>query len=364
MSTKRQHYVPKVYLKSWETMVCNTREPNKPFRGIYMFADSDMNIGKGITIDKVLFSNHTYTIDYEHEYVLQHCPKVGEDFSSKIEQILVRRNVEAFLRGEKINPSVEICNQLSIVDQWCFIDKVNGQHRPNKPISNEIKSIHSYVIEDAFNKHVENKWEQVLSRFVSETDKIIACSITSGTAQEMINMFLFMVCRNPTFDGMGIFPAIHKAFFEPLIRDAKSEEAEMGFSKLSSKMIWGAWITEIYKALFKGNDGYAAIMQAAITEKCNLILYRISDPSDGCFITSDNPACQYSCALCEKNVNTMFFPLTPNRLLQITGRADGKNGYIECRTVNNSEIRKLNMAILNCSSNLIITNRKTIGYIM
>jgi len=45
MPTKKQHFVPCVYLKAWETKVETIKEPNKKFDGVYVFQGS--NIGDG-----------------------------------------------------------------------------------------------------------------------------------------------------------------------------------------------------------------------------------------------------------------------------------------------------------------------------
>ena len=34
-TTKKQHYVPRVYLKAWETSVTTDQEPNKQIQGVY-----------------------------------------------------------------------------------------------------------------------------------------------------------------------------------------------------------------------------------------------------------------------------------------------------------------------------------------
>ena len=46
MPTKRQHYVPRVYIKAWETEVETIEEPNKKFKGLYVFENSDIGQGK------------------------------------------------------------------------------------------------------------------------------------------------------------------------------------------------------------------------------------------------------------------------------------------------------------------------------
>lgn len=44
---KDQHYVPKVYLKAWETNVVTKREPNRPFQGIFYYEKSNLRQGEG-----------------------------------------------------------------------------------------------------------------------------------------------------------------------------------------------------------------------------------------------------------------------------------------------------------------------------
>ena len=41
MATKNQHYVPRVYIKSWETTVYSKKEPQKAFTGVYYYDKAD-----------------------------------------------------------------------------------------------------------------------------------------------------------------------------------------------------------------------------------------------------------------------------------------------------------------------------------
>ena len=80
MPLKNQHYVPRVYLKSWETTVYSKREPNKPFQGVYKFENNDFETGDGITKENVLSENHTYTIDFQHTFIktiVSNCKHLG-----------------------------------------------------------------------------------------------------------------------------------------------------------------------------------------------------------------------------------------------------------------------------------------------
>lgn len=56
MPTKRQHFVPRVYIKAWETVVTNKNEPNKKFQGVYYHG---MNGSDGKQ-KRVYYGNLTY----------------------------------------------------------------------------------------------------------------------------------------------------------------------------------------------------------------------------------------------------------------------------------------------------------------
>ncbi|MBP1920194.1 hypothetical protein [Youngiibacter multivorans] len=53
MAKKRQHYVPQVYMKAWETEVVKIAEPYKKFQGVYAFKQG-VNFGDGANRDTIL----------------------------------------------------------------------------------------------------------------------------------------------------------------------------------------------------------------------------------------------------------------------------------------------------------------------
>lgn len=74
MSTKRQHFVPRVYMKAWETKVETSKEPDKKFDGVYVFNGSD--IGEDANRNSVLWKPHLYTINFSYFYICKSCSKV------------------------------------------------------------------------------------------------------------------------------------------------------------------------------------------------------------------------------------------------------------------------------------------------
>lgn len=68
MSTKKQHFVPRVYMKAWETQVETNKEPEKKFNGIYVIKDG--NKGDGANRKSVLWKPHLYTIKFKYLFVI------------------------------------------------------------------------------------------------------------------------------------------------------------------------------------------------------------------------------------------------------------------------------------------------------
>jgi len=93
MSVKRQHYVPRVYLKNWETNVSSMIEPKKYFQGIYYYEKGDLETGDGKNKDSVFWEYRLYNINYELSFMIPYCPKIEEDYIAQIESKLAYRGV-------------------------------------------------------------------------------------------------------------------------------------------------------------------------------------------------------------------------------------------------------------------------------
>lgn len=54
---KKQHFVPRVYLKAWETQVETLKEPDKKFKGIYVIKDGKR---ARVPIEIQYYGSHIY----------------------------------------------------------------------------------------------------------------------------------------------------------------------------------------------------------------------------------------------------------------------------------------------------------------
>lgn len=87
MPTKQQHFVPRVYMKAWETNVETIKNPHIKFSGVYIFEDQS-SLGDGANIKSVLWMPRLYTVRFHHKFICGSCPRIMDDFVSQIYSIM------------------------------------------------------------------------------------------------------------------------------------------------------------------------------------------------------------------------------------------------------------------------------------
>ena len=223
MPTKRQHFVPRVYMKAWETTVETSKEPDKKFNGVYAFNNS--NIGEGANRNSVLWKPHLYTINFKFSYICRSCPKVKNEFVSKIYDLLrtgFRRPIYGKLDYSIIKTKNSIEKHFFEIDDWEFYYN-DGNLASKSSIKNQIEELNCYILEDSFDNFWENNWENVYNKFIvsvhngtpiglGKSERIIPIDI----ANDMLTSFFMMLCRNPNFDAMGVYTSIKKNLLYPV----------------------------------------------------------------------------------------------------------------------------------------------------
>lgn len=367
MATKNQHYVPRVYTKAWETQVSSLREPRRFFTGVYYYEKPDLITGDGRNKGSILTTDHTYTIDYNYMFILPRCPEIRKEFVDKINQLLHARKVIAKYKGQPLTSRTAISAKLAFLDEWEFTD-YQGRMASKKATFNAIKEIRSYCLENKFNTYMENCWEDVLNEFLDPFSldngkgEINYTFPTQKPIRDILDMTALMMCRNPSFDLLGLYSFIGNELLKPLFENwGNADEAQ----KAADQMIRGLWLSEIYRALFNRKDGFKKIFLSQGLSTLRLIIFRIASPADGSFITSDNPVVfQKMRITTDQCPNGIYFPLTPQFLLFLGKRSEGTINSVIFRTVGNDDIKKINRVILNGAQKAIVSTEKHLGYLI
>lgn len=367
VATRDQHYVPRVYTKAWETQVSSLREPRRFFTGVYYYEKPNLVTGDGRNKRSILTTDHTYTIDYNYTFILPQCPEIRKEFADNIKQLLHDRQVIAKYKGKNLTSRNAISANLVFLDEWEFID-YQGRVASKKSAVNAIKEIRSYRLENKFNTYMENHWEDVLNSFlapfplVNGKGQIDYTFPTLRPINDMLDMTAIMMCRNPSFDLLGLYSFVGDKLLKPLFGQwGNAGEAQ----KATDQMIRGLWLSEIYRGLFNEKDGFKKTFLSQGLSSLGLIIFRIASPADGSFITSDNPVVfQKMRITTDQCPNGIYFPLTPQFLLFLGKRSEGTINSVIFRTVGNDDIKKINRVILNGAKKAIVSTEKHLGYII
>lgn len=353
MATKSQHYVPRVYLKEWETKVETSKEPQKQFDGVYYFG-KEASCGEGSTRDSILWKPHLYTISFRQLYLATKCPKVYNFFAEEIYQSMINNSpqpVYGKLNYSVIKTQKSVHKHLLDIDNWDFY-YYDGTTARKKSLLNRFNDMRCYILEDSFNSIFESKWEDILHSFIYEIKNTVpvfgaSCErkISEKVAKDMMEFFFMMLCRSPQFDAMGIYSCMSDIL-----------KQSFGGIKEVDEMMDAVWFTELYRMFYKANGGFYHTALSKAVDICQFILFE-TYPDAGTFITSDNPAFQHISHVEATNMNGYYFPIDPNHLLMITKGSAAVN-IVDYRMANSNLIKKFNQVIASHSKELIISKEK------
>lgn len=361
MATKNQHYVPRVYIKSWETTVYSKKEPQKAFTGVYYYDKADLSLGDGRNKESILSSNHTYTVDFRYDFILQSCREIRIEFTEKIKTILSQRRAKAYYKGNLLTNRNAIFRYLPYLESWDFYH-LDGTTASKKSIINEIRGSRSYCLEDRFSSYVEAQWGDILKQFllsfpdVDGTGQIELHLQKTQTIVDMLNMLALMMCRNPSFDLLGIFSWLKDDILAPAF-------SSCGDATMADIFMRGCWLTEIYRGLYSENGFVDTFLSTALSN-LGIVVYRVANKNEGTFITSDNPVVYHKLLVETTNHNGIYFPLTPRYLIFLGKRSNAGIDDVLFRTVHNRDLRNINRILLNGAESGIVSQERRLGYIL
>jgi len=370
MSVKRQHFVPRVYLKNWETDDVSIKEPNNSFKGIYYFEKPDLTTGDCRNKASILCESRLYNINYDLSFLIKSCPKIEKDYIKQVDKLLEAREVNAFYDGKRLNTRKSLSEHFFELESWEFKYKQYPFNLAKKgAIIKDIKGINSYVIEHSLDDVVEKKWQQNLETFIYEMENTVPLNgvdetrqINTNTALEMVKMIIFLICRNPEFDYLGILPWIKDVILESL-PEATNTEGQIARKDFIQNQMDAVWLVEIYKGLFGVPRGYFHTLTEAAQSSFQLMLYKCWE-GQGEFITSDKPAFEHISRMEATNINSIICPLTPQYILLLMKGESNSLNKVNFRRANNELIKKLNNIVLNHAYKGVVSSSKHLGYIL
>lgn len=357
--TKNQHYVPRVYLKSWKTGVETSKEPLKKFNGVYCLKKG-ATIGEGISVEAILWKPHLYTINFRQIYLARKCPKVCDFFADEIYNYLNSNKSQPIygkLEYSIINNKKSIKKYLNEIDDWEFYYN-DGSLARKKSILNHFYDLKCYLLEESFDKFYESKWNDIRNSFINEVkftqstyDGESERKISMKVAEDMLEFFFMMLCRSPGFNAMGIYSEIGD-----ILRQCYNDVTGI------DDIMDAVWFVELYRIFYKEKGGFYHSVISNVLSKCQFILFE-AYPNAGSFITSDNPAFMHLSKVDAINMNAYYFPISPKYLLLIV-RGDACINVVDYRMANSNLIKKFNQIIYYHSYELIISTEKKLGHII
>lgn len=377
MPTKKQHFVPRVYMKAWETQVETLKEPDKKFNGIYVIKDG--STGDGANKNSVLWKPHLYTINFKYSFICNSCAKVKTQFVDMIYDLLrneFKQPVYGKLGYSIIKTKKSIKKHFFEIHDWDFYYD-DGNVAKKAAILSQIDALNCYILEESFDDYLEKNWENTMSLFVDgvhngqpvglgRSERIIPVD----TAKDMLASFFIMLCRNPEFDAMGVYTQIKENLLYPVFEsmykdeDAEIVEVETNEGKeYANELMTGIWYSELYKMFFKNTGGfYHNVVQFALNG-CQIILFEAYDNA-GTFITSDNPAFEHKSLVVERDNGSGFvFPISPKYLVFVAKGDEGIN-VVDYRFADTDSVKKFNRIINAHKTEIIISSSKNLKDVM
>lgn len=360
MANKKQHFVPRAYVKAWNT--------EESLKNVYKFEGNEIGIRQNI--DTILWIPHLYTVNFRCSYICKKCPKIKKDFVSMIHDKLLntyKQPVYAKIGYSNIKTKHSIAKHFFELKE-CDFYYDNGKLAPKSSIIKAIEDLNCYMIEKSFDDFFEKKWEKIYLEFIDavhnglpiaygRSEKIIPMDV----AQNMLSSFFIMLCRNPKFDAMGIYSDIKKNVLYPIFMDEYSENEENSISNLDEsaqgyvkELMDAVWYTELYKIFFKTKGGFYHTAIDMALKGLQMILFEAYD-GEGYFVTSDNPAFEYKMTVEKRNSAGMIFPISPKYLIFIAKGDEGIN-VVDHRYAKRDDIHRFNKIIAQYKNKTIISN--------
>ena len=217
---------------------------------------------------------------------------------------------------------------------------------------------------------MEKKWNLLVDTFLNQLEKGHKVRIAdedirvdNELIEELISILLIFMCRNPKFDCHGIFPRIKDLLLSVFLPNTGITSQTDDVCDMINEQMRGAWLSQLYKALFNDDIGFFSEYLKRIKERCQVTIIHCP-PDVGSFITTDTPAFSFVCNVTKANYNAIYFPLTPKYLLLIGKGQKNSLNKLDYKTVTNKGLKHFNSIILFNATQDVVSSQKYLGYLL
>ncbi|MCU5380264.1 DUF4238 domain-containing protein [Bacillus cereus] len=288
------HLVPQTYMKSWKHGKSS----------IYIVKKEEGGVGESKSTLKFGGINHYHSFSAGSLFRTE---EDCDEFFKPLENYTVK------IDGKVLDSTVDMNNLFYKFDAWS-ISKENGEvvnETEQKILKKEILSIHVRDIELGWDRKYENYWNSTNQLISYEIfSNIPAQLVVAAKKEDLIKFMVSMEWRTKPYHPVlrqSLETIMSESYsgidFKAI--DITEDERQYPFLKTWYDMFAHNYILKLYREFL---DGKGKIMDEAREIIDNLCIVMYIAPSDGEFITSDNPVCRFTN---EDGEVEYIFPINP-----------------------------------------------------
>lgn len=329
--TKKQHFVPRTYLRMWETYDSSTDANN-----LQVKYKSDGKIARYNCDNSLFIKRKYYTLNMDYIEYSNTILESHKNFAKIIQDVFKEKNIYAEYEKKRIENCEDILTNIKKINEWTF-RRINDDsiYKKNK-ILNVLKEINDTTIENELGKFIENKFEEKIKKILNSINlKVYSHEsgmryLNENDIEYLINNLVIMMYRNPYCDANKIINN-----WIASVNDILNERLEVIQKYLMNNAL--------YNCIHDCNKNYISLTKQKLKDK-QIYIYKTDKYY---FWTSDKPV-----GACE---GYLFFPLTPHFLLVIGENEKVNKNEIELRKLDQRAVRKWNELIEKNSREVIIS---------
>lgn len=333
--TKKQHFVPRTYLRMWETYDSSTDANN-----LQVKYKSDGKLARYNCDNSLFIKRKYYTLNMDYIEYSNTILESHKNFAEIIQDVFKEKNIYAEYEKRRIENCEDILTNIKKINEWTF-RRINDDsiYKKNK-ILNVLKERNDTTIENELGKFIENKFVEKIKKILNSINlKVYSHEsgmryLNENNIEYLINNLVIMMYRNPYCDANKIINN-----WIASVNDILNERLEVIQKYLMNNAL--------YNCIHDCNKNYISLTKQKLKDK-QIYIYKTDKYY---FWTSDIPVGMHD--------GVLFFPLTPYFLLAIGADEKINNNEIELIKLNQKDVKKWNEIIeKNCEKVIISANEK------